>query len=98
MTSEELRAEADRQGYYLVSRLSSKMLVCPCGCRRRHWFSYHTDKRDPQRMFVECDCGRRVYGRTTSDTIRSWNKEIIKLHGDFNTEINSEIAATSRST
>ena len=74
MTFEELKEEANRQGYNLVKkRVTEKLLPCTCGCKRRGRF-YHYN---PKGISVVCKrCGRSAKGRNETDAIHAWNVAI----------------------
>lgn len=77
MTFEELKAEATRQGYYLIKMKERvNLLDCTCGGKRRtHW-----SKIKDNQCFagLQCiKCGRKVWGKDTLDARKKWNEAIL---------------------
>lgn len=73
MTFEELKAEADKQGYKLVVyKKIEPFLPCTCGCNRRtHWYSY---KNGENNIRLCCNrCGKSASGKTEAEARRNWN-------------------------
>lgn len=72
MTFEQLKREADKQGYDLVKRKTAPKLVhCICG------FNKHTTWQVKDRCVFECIlCGRRVEGKNLYDTTIKWNRQM----------------------
>ena len=68
MTYEELKAEAEKQGYELIK--SVKLLPCPnCGKMPSEWMTLRNSD-----TFYKCECGERAYGAGTNiEARRLWN-------------------------
>lgn len=84
MTFEELKAEATRQGYYLIKiKERVNLLDCTCGGRRRaHWSKI---KDNQTYAGLECiRCGRKVWGKNTLDARKNWNRVIEEALKDGN--------------
>lgn len=72
MTLDELRAEADKEGYILVKRTYNKLIPCLCGCNKRR----RIQKGD--KYYIECkSCERYATGVSILDAVNRWN-EIMK--------------------
>lgn len=69
MTFEELKAEADRQGYNLIKRHKYiKLLPCKeCGRKPKQWSGYGG-------IFYKCDCGNESeQHKRETQAKRLWN-------------------------
>ena len=74
MTLEELKAEADRQGYYLEKKkVYTKLMPCICGKKRIHlWCS-----SDGTWFYICPKCGRESQpSKTQIGAKRNWNNLI----------------------
>lgn len=82
MTYEELKAEANRQGYRLVKQSRpEKLLPCICGHNKRtHRFSHNF-------YVLECkNCGSIVRAETEKEVYSEWNKFMTKLREENQNE------------
>ena len=73
MTFEELKAEAQKQGYSLIPNNSIELLPCTCGHRRRdRLFNANTHI-----YTVRCKkCGKKVSGESLKKAMLNWNRHI----------------------
>ena len=73
MTFEELKTEAQKQGYTLCKfQPHIKLKPCTCGCNRReHWYGI-----DPPFILRCKKCGREAYGSTEKEAREVWNMMI----------------------
>lgn len=76
MTFEELKAEADKQGYNLLKKQEKvKLLDCTCGGKRRFHWSKIKDWQTYEGL--ECEkCGKKVWAKTELEAKKAWNKLI----------------------
>lgn len=73
MTFEELKTEAEKQGYKLVKRKQNEVfLPCICGANRREM--WHTTNEDWKIKLVCYKCGLSVTGKNMADAKRRWNE------------------------
>ena len=79
MTNEELKEEAEKQGYYLAKkRKDVKLLPCKCGTfkylkRYKNW-GY---PNNPDRVGFYCtNCGTRVTARWWYQLKEKWNEVV----------------------
>ena len=78
MTFDELKVEAEKQGYKLVkAQPNERFLPCICGCNMRSHF-YKQTPTGVQRTLRCRNCGREVSGTSDTDAKRNWNKEVSK--------------------
>ena len=79
MTFEELRREADRQGYKLLPKEKYQPLKpCKCGANRRNRV-YRYISEDEEEVGLKCtNCGFVVWGTSARAAQRRWNKEVMK--------------------
>ena len=80
MTFEELKEEAEKQGYTLVKfKKRERLLPCVCGHNRRtEWQSTLKDS-----VTLECNtCGLTAEGRSRAEAVRNWNEMIRKYTAD----------------
>ena len=77
MTFDELKAEAEKQGYKLIKHDPQKLLPCTCGHNKRSrwygggWFG-------SRRITLECKkCGKRSpSGSNEKEAVKLWNEMI----------------------
>lgn len=76
LTFEQLKAEADRQGYNLVKkRQYVKFLPCTCGCNRR--YTFYSMERITWNVGYKCArCGKEAFGKSAEDAKLNWNELI----------------------
>lgn len=76
MTLEELKAEANAQGYNLIpQKKQEKFIPCTCGCNRReHWIQF-VDKGIKTTLKC-CKCGKKASGMSEAEAKRNWNEMI----------------------
>ena len=71
MTFEELKAEAERQGYKLVKKPIPLPKIQPCTCGRQKLETWYHDRG----TFLRCPrCGKKGgIGKTDRETREKWN-------------------------
>lgn len=75
MTLDELKAEADMQGYRLVKKNNPPRLSpCTCGGRRRSWWC--RSGPDGNFYYLICEkCGKKSeYGKNKIEVSKKWNE------------------------
>lgn len=78
MTFEELKAEANAQGYNLIKRKEKeRLLPCTCGCKKRsHWTCWDIDRHFVRLVCYKC--GKEARGNTDIEAAHNWNEMIKK--------------------
>ena len=76
MTLEELKAEANAQGYNLIpQKKQEKFIPCTCGCNRReHWIQFVDGGIET--TLKCCKCGKKASGMSEAEAKRNWNEMI----------------------
>lgn len=76
MTFEELKAEANAQGYNLIKRKNKeKLLPCTCGCKKRtHYSCWNGDGHSIRLVCYKC--GKKASGDNEIEAAHNWNEMI----------------------